>query len=67
MTGAISSVSSIIPSNQPEAIEAPGRDTKNDHDKDDAGGATATSGASAPKPTVNTQGQHIGGVLSTTA
>lgn len=67
MSGAISAVgvSSIMPSTKPEAAEPVGRDTKNDHDKDDVGGASAA--ASAPKPTVNTQGQTIGTVLNTKA
>lgn len=67
-SSAISSVASnsYTPSTRPEALEAPGRDTKNDHDKDDAGGSTA-SATSAPKPTVNTQGQAIGTVLNTKA
>jgi len=67
MSSAISSVASSIltPSVKPESLEAPGRDVKNDHDKDDVGGATAT--ATAPKPTVNTQGQVTGTVLNTQA
>jgi hypothetical protein len=67
MTSAISSVASTVPSVKPEAMEPPGRDTKNDHDKDDAGGATTAAASSAPKPTVNTQGQALGAMLNTKA
>jgi hypothetical protein len=69
MTSAISTVasSSYTPSVKPETLEAPGRDTKNDHDKDDVGGASSATSASAPKPTVNTQGQVTGTVLNTKA
>lgn len=50
---------------QPEANEVhrAGQDTSNDGDSDDQG-ATQVS---APKPTVNTQGQTIGSVINTTA
>jgi hypothetical protein len=66
MTGAISSATSnnYVASTQAEALEPPGRDTKNDHDKDDGGAAAATASV---KPTVNTQGQALGAVLNTKA
>jgi hypothetical protein len=69
MAAAISSVvsSALTASTRPEALEPPGRDTKNDHDKDDIGGAAAAATSAAPKPTVNTQGQLTGTVLNTTA
>ncbi len=53
----------MVSSVKPESLEPPGKDTKNDHDKDDAGG----SATSAVKPTVNTQGQLTGTTLSTKA
>jgi len=44
-------------------VHKAGRDTKNDGDSDDK----AVSQASAPKPTVNTEGQTIGSTINTTA
>lgn len=68
MSGAIASVSSntFAAAARPETLEPPGRDTKKDNDKDDTGAVTAAA-SSAPKPTVNTQGQTIGTVLNTKA
>lgn len=67
MTSAISSAAaSFAASIRPESAEPAGKDMKNDHDKDDIGGA-ATTIAAAAKPTVNTQGQQIGTVLNTKA
>ncbi|MDD4882489.1 MAG: hypothetical protein PHR30_16015 [Gallionellaceae bacterium] len=66
MAGTISSIASnYLPPTRPEAMEPPGRDTKNDNDKDDAVSATAST--SAPRPTVNTQGQITGVLLNTQA
>lgn len=67
MSGAISSVSSnsSVSAMRPEALEAPGRDVKNDHDSDDRAGSA--SAQSAPNPTVNTQGQILGVILNTKA
>jgi hypothetical protein len=69
MTSAISSATaSFAASIRPESAEPAGKDMKNDHDKDDVGGATtAIPAASTPKPTVNTQGQQIGTVLNAKA
>lgn len=66
MTSAISSASTAFAASiRPESAEPAGKDKKNDHDKDDFGGAATT--VTAAKPTVNTQGQQIGTVLSTKA
>ena len=55
MSGAISSVSSAVTAAipKPETVEPAGRDVKNDHDRDDAGGAAI----STPAQTTNLQGQ----------
>lgn len=66
MTSAISSAAaSFATAIRPESAEPAGKDMKNDHDKDDFGGAATT--IAAAKPTVNTQGQQIGTVLNTKA
>jgi hypothetical protein len=66
MPTAISPVGSpLAGSIKPEALEPPGRDTRKDGDQDEA--ASASAATSAPKPTVNTQGQTIGAVLNTKA
>lgn len=66
MPTAISPVSSpMAGSIRPEALEPPGRDTRNDSDQDNAASTSAVT--SAPKPTVNTQGQTIGAILNTKA